>query len=134
VVLRHTPAAHWDHLRFASGWWGFTAIAACNFIAKETIKQACFLAEGMATDAAHQKVCLEATPAMPSLLLERILIAAISALASATATWSFINWRLRRQKKVHCCCGPLHHHVETHISSMPSSSDLTCLQPFTDGD
>ena len=37
---------------------------------------------------------------MPSLLLERILIAAISALASATATLSFIKWRLRRQKKV----------------------------------
>ena len=35
------------------------------------------MAEAMATDAAHQKVCLEAPNAMPSLLLERILIAAI---------------------------------------------------------
>ena len=48
---------------------------------------------------------------MPSLLLERILIAAISALASATATLSFIKWRLRRQKKVlmsPCRGYPLH--------------------------
>ncbi|EIE18547.1 hypothetical protein COCSUDRAFT_49250 [Coccomyxa subellipsoidea C-169] len=35
-----------------------------------------------------------------NILLERLLIAAISALASATATLGFIKWRIRRQRKL----------------------------------
>lgn len=55
--------------------------------------------------ASHQAAspCTEPHPvpaAIPSLLLERLFIAAISALGSVTVTLGIIKWRVRKQRRV----------------------------------